>query len=177
MEEYVPEFDLYSDDVRMIYNLLKEGWSIGLENPLNAEFEPEQELVNARIGNIYVYHVSRENSISTVDYRTLRRQSKVAVRVATRFRKNHFEWCNEVYRILMANRRLGLGHCGLHNYTYLEVTGDRQFTDLSGWYVTTFDVKLTGYMTPLCSSGFGDERNVAVYLAERSIESSDSRDI
>lgn len=171
MDGFVPETNLYSDDVRMVTEILRRDWSIGLENPLNIEYEPEQMMVNGRIGNIYVYHVSRENSISTVDYRTLRRQSKVAVRVANRFRENHYAWCDEVYRILMANRRPGIGPCGLHNYTYLEVTSDRHFTDLSGWYVTTFDVKLIGYAVPLHSAGFGDEANVEIAAANARAQS------
>lgn len=163
MDDVVPETNLYSDDVRLITRLIQDQWSIGMENPLNIEFEPEQQMVNSRIGNVYVYHISRNNRISTVDYRTLERNSKVGVRVATRFRKNHYEWCDEVYRILMANRRLGQGYNNLGYYTFLEVISDRQFTDLSGWYVTTFDVRLTGYNTPLRSAGFGDEINKAIW--------------
>lgn len=170
MDEFVPETNLYSDDVRMLTEIIQDNWSIGLDNPLNIEFEPEQFMVNARVGNIFVYHVSRDNRISTVDYRTLHRTSKAGIRVANRFRENHFTWCDEVYRILMANRRLGKGEYGLRTYTYLEVLGDRSFIDLSGWYVTTYDVQLTSYNTPLRSAGFGDEINM-------SIESSTGSDI
>jgi hypothetical protein len=153
----VPETNLYSDDVRLVCSIIKDEWSIGLEDPLNIEFEPEQFMVNARIGNVFVYHISRTNSINTTDYRTLRRTSKVGVRVATRFRDAHFRWCDEVYRILIANRRIGKP--GFRNYTYLEVLGDKSFTDASGWYVTTYDVSLTSFNTPLRSAGFGDEQN------------------
>lgn len=156
----VPETNLYSDDVRLICDIIREGWSIELEDPLNIEFEPEQFMVNARTGNIFVYHISRTNSINTVDYRTLMRTSKVGIRVATRFRDAHFRWCDEVYRILMANRRIGKP--GFGNYTYLEIMGDRSFTDASGWYVTTLDVALRSYNTPLRSAGFGDELNAVI---------------
>lgn len=162
IDEVIPETNLYSDDVNLVYDLIKENWSIGLENPLNIDYEPEQFLVQGRIGNIYVYHISRTNKINTVDYRTLERQSKIGIRVANRFRKNHYQWCDEVYRILMANRRLGKGCGNLRGYTYLEVLDDRQYTDLSGWYATTIDVRLTSYNTPIRTAGFGDEINKAI---------------
>lgn len=159
-DDVVQETHLYSDDVRLVFDIIKEGWSIGLEEPLNIEFKPEEFMVNARIGNIYIYHSSRGNDINTVDYRTLKRESRLAVRVANRFREAHFKWCDEVYRILMANRRLGKP--GLRGYTYLEVVDDRTFNDASGWYVTTFNVKLVSYNTPIRSAGFGDEINKAI---------------
>lgn len=161
-DEPMRETWLYSDDVRLITNLIKDQWSIGYDNPLNIDYEPEQFWVQGRIGNVFVYHISRDNRISTVDYRTLQRTSRIGIRVANRFRKNHFQWCDEVYRILMANRRLGKGRGNLCTYTYLEVTGDRSFNDLSGWYVTTFDVNLISYNTPLMTAGMGDEINKAV---------------
>lgn len=168
VDEVVPETNLYSDDVRVIYDLIKDNWSIGYDNPLNIDFEPEQFFVQGRVGNIFVYHISRTNKINTVDYRTLERHSKIGIRVATRFRKNHYQWCDEVYRILMANRRLGKGRDKLWTYTYLEVLDDRQFTDLSGWYATTIDVELTSYNTPIVTAGFGDDINKAIFESRSS---------
>ena len=64
---------------------------------------------------------------------------------------------DEIYRIAMANRRLG--QKSLRGYTYFEIINDRIQNDLSGWYTATMDLKLTSYNYPLRSAGFGDRVN------------------
>lgn len=153
-----PENSFYTDDVKVTVDMLKSEWSLGPESAVPAiEYEPEKYMTDARTGMIYVYQISRNSSISTTDYRTLRRTSDIGIRVATRFRDVHFAWCDEVYRILMANRRRGQ-HFN-RGYTYLEVTGDRMSTDPSGWYTTTIDVRYVTYNAPIRTPGFGDKIN------------------
>jgi len=153
------ESRLYSADAKLLCEIIKADWAIGLDNPLNIEFETEQQMVNSRVGNIFVYQVHRTNEIGTTDYRTLNRVSKLAIKVSTRFWKNHMEWCDEVYRILMQNRRLGKGKFNLGNYIYIEIPTETTYQDLSGWWCTTFDVKLVASHVPLYTDGFGDEFN------------------
>ena len=157
MDDPVPETNLYSDDVRLIADMIREEWSLGPGNEVNIEYMPESTMGTARVGQVYTYLISRNNRISTTDYRTLERHTRIGIRVSNRFRENHYLWCDEIYRILMANRRCGQKR--LNRYTFLEVTGDRMFNDLQGWYTTTIDIELTSYNVPIRSAGFGDEIN------------------
>lgn len=156
-DETIRENELFPDNARMITNMIKNQWSLGAQNECNITFIPEQYMVNARVGSIFVYPISTTNQISSTDYHTLQRTARLGVKVSTRMRENHYVWCEEVYRILMANRRRGQ-KC-MHGWLFLEVTGERQMTDLSGWYTTTFDIKLTTYAKPIRSAGFGDKVN------------------
>lgn len=153
----VPEPEMYCDDAKLIADMLKDQWALGTQDQANITYIPEQIMVNARVGSIFVYPVSRTNRISSVDYQTLQRVSNLSIKVSTRFREDHFDWCNEVYRILLANRRRGQ-KC-MNGWLFLEITGDHQLRDLSGWYSTTIDVRLTTYNKSIQSAGFGDTIN------------------
>lgn len=153
----VKETPLFSDEPAMIAEMLRENWSLGPEDTPTIAYVPEEYMTSARVALIYVYQVSRYNSISTTDYRSLQRTSFIAVRLNTRFRNKLFEFMQEVYRIIMANRRLGQKELG--GYTYMEIINDRVQNDLSGWYTATMDVKLTSYAYPIQSAGFGDRIN------------------
>lgn len=152
-----PMSTFYSDDVRMIHDLLKDHWDLGVGNEVNIEYKPEMYMTSARVGFIYVYQVGRPRRIASVDYATSNVESHVSIRVSNRFRENHFLWCGEVDRILNDYRRAGPRHLG--GYTYLEITSDRPNNDLSGWYTTTFEVKLVRNHKPYRSAGFGEEVN------------------
>lgn len=110
-------------------------------------------MMHIRNGGIFVYQTNRTNRISSVDYRTFERQAYVSLRVTNKDRDQHFQHCEEVYRILMANRRAG--PCRLNGYEFLEVVDDLSMNDLSGMYATTIDCRLTGYAHPIRSAGFG----------------------
>jgi hypothetical protein len=75
----------------------------------------------------------------------------------------------EIYRIAMANRRLGQKRLG--GFTYFEVINDRVQNDLSGWYTATMDIKLTSYNYPIKSAGFGERVNKALDEYKESIVS------
>lgn len=150
--------EFFSDDARMMAEMIQDQWSLGPGKEVNVAYEPEAYMTDARYGQIYVYLVSRNNSISTTDYRTLHRTARVSFRISNRFRDVHMEWCNEVYRILLANRRLGVW--GLGGYTYYEILGDRTANDQQGWYTTTIDINLIGHCFPICSSGLGPDREL-----------------
>lgn len=153
----VKETPLFTDEPRMIAEMLRDQWSLGPEDTPTIAYVPEEYMTSARVAFIYVYQVSRYNSISTTDYRTLQRTSFLAIRLNTRFRHKLYEYMDEIYRIAMANRRLG--QKSLRGYTYFEIINDRIQNDLSGWYTATMDLKLTSYNYPLRSAGFGDRVN------------------
>lgn len=140
-----------TDDARLITDLLSEQWS--LEDRPEIRYEPEAFIVDARNGLIYISSISQTARISSVDYASVSRTGTVSVRLSSRFREDHFRWRDEIWRILLANRRLGRRDGRLGNYTYLEVPRNNSMNDLSGWYVTTFEIRMTGYFVPLESTG------------------------
>jgi hypothetical protein len=143
------------DDAELVYNLIKDQWSLDAWDMPEIRFEPEAMMVNARNGFIYISSMSQSTQIASIDYESISQTGYVSVRLSSRFREDHFRWRNEIWRILMANRRLGRPDGRLGNYTFLEVTRSHRLTDLSGWYVTVFDVRLTGYCIPIDSTGLG----------------------
>lgn len=158
----IEENDLFPEDERIVCDLLKSQWSLGPSGPVPVfAYLPESFLMNAgRTGSVYVYPVSATEEPSSTDYSTVKRVAYVAVRLSNRGRDQHFAEAREVRRILAANRRLGQSRDGKGNlgwYTYLEVTGIRRATDLSGWYATTFEIRLTTYNLPFRSAGLGPE--------------------
>lgn len=146
---------LYADEPKMIAELLRDNWSLGPDDIPTIAYNPEEYMTSARVAFIYVYRISRYNSISSTDYRTLQRTSFIAIRLNTRFRHKLIEYMNEVYRILMAHRRMG--QKGLGGFTFFEVINDREQNDMSGWYSVTMDLKLTTYNCPILTDGFGQK--------------------
>lgn len=160
-DNYVPENPLYLDDAGLIGEMLKRDWELGVGKEPTIAYKPESYMMNARYGAIYIYQISRNTQINTTDYRTLQVTSHVGIKIASNFRENHFEICEEVKRILMTNRRGGKRKLG--GYTYLEINNERFSNDLVGWYTTTIDIKLTSFNTPLRSPGFGSNHEEAVF--------------
>ena len=83
-----PENEFFMDDVAVITKMLQDGWSLGPENTPVISYEMEGMMVDARASYVFVYHVSRYNSVSSTDYLTLQRTSFVDIRVSSRSRKN-----------------------------------------------------------------------------------------
>ena len=149
----VGEYQYFNDDPRFLAEMLDKHWdTYPLEKPVIA-YKPETWMTSARNAFIYVYQISRYNSVSTADYRTLQRTSFLAVRLSCPNRESFFAYMDNIYKIVLAHRRIGQKN--LHGYTYLEIINDRVVNDLSGWYTGTMDVKLTSYNYPVESSGFG----------------------
>ena len=157
VNDVVQENSFFTDDARTIAEMIKREWSLGPEYMPNVTYIPEEMAVSARLGYVYVYRVSRVNKITTVDYRTLGRDSHLAVKLSTRLRKDLLAFGDELFRIFMANRRLGQDR--MDGYTYLEVMNDREMRDLSGWYSVTIELKLVTYNKAIRSAGFGDTIN------------------
>ena len=143
------------DDAELIYNLIKDQWSLDPWDMPEIRFEPEALMVNARNGLVYIASMSQTTQIASTDYGYVTQTGFVSVRLSSRFRVDHFRWRNEIWRILMANRRLGRPDGRLGNYTFLEVTRTHRMNDLSGWYVTVFDIRLTGNCIPIDTTGLG----------------------
>ena len=148
---------MFSDDVACIANILKEDWSLGpYETPV-IDYVPEATMAYAIPAYIYVYQVSRYNSISSTDYHTLQRNSFIGIRISTRSRDKLYLYMDEVYRILMANRRAGPQY--LNHYTYMEAINDHIDNSSTGWYSATIDIKMISYCFRLSSPGFGKKIN------------------
>mgnify|MGYP006873194407 CR=1 FL=1 len=64
----------------------------------------------------------------------------------------------------MAYRRAGPAM--LNGMQYLEIVNDKTQNDLSGWYTTTFDVRLVSYSRPVQSAGFGTDLNRLIFDKE-----------
>lgn len=153
----VKETVLFTDEPQFIVNLLRENWSLREGDLPTIACIPEEYITSARAGFVYVYQISRYNSVSSTDYSSLQRTSFIAIRLNTRYREKLYEYMDEIYRIIYANRRVG--QKGLMGFSYLEVINDRLMNDVSGWYTATMDVKMTSYNYPLRSAGFGDRIN------------------
>ena len=148
---------LASDDVACIAKILKEDWSLPPYDTPVIDFVPEATMAYAMPAYIYVYQVSRYNSISSTDYRTLQRNSFIGIRISTRSRDKLYLFMDEVYRIIMANRRAGPQY--LNHYTYMEAINDHIDNSATGWYSATIDIKLISYCFRVRSPGFGREIN------------------
>ena len=168
----VRENEFFNDDPMMLVDMLKREWSLGPQDTPTITCVPEEMQSSARIALIYVYQISRYNSVSTMDYSTLQRTSFLAIRLNTENRRMFYKYMQEIYRILLANRRLGADK--LHGYTYFEIINDRIANDLIGWYTCTLDVKMTAYVYPIRSAGFGDRINK---ILEDKNDSSSNEDI
>ncbi len=152
-----PENGFFRDDVAVITDMLKNQWSLGPEDTPVISYSMEGMMVDARKAYVYVYHVSRYNSISSTDYHTLQRTSFIDIRVSTRARPKLYMYAQEIYRIIYANRRVGPDK--LNGYTWMEITNDRLDNSAQGWYSVLFSIKLVSYCYPIYSPGFGDEIN------------------
>ena len=156
-ERLVEESIFFGDDPKMICDMLKTNWSLGPDDLPTITIMPEEFMTSARVAAVYVYQISRYNSVSSTDYGTIQRTSFIAIKLQTRFRHKFLEYMQEVYRILMAHRRIGSRKLG--GYTYFEIINDRVTNDLTGWYACTLDVKLTAYTFPVKTGGFGNRIN------------------
>lgn len=164
MVDFVPEHKFYTDDAELIQRLLRENWDLGIDEHPTIVWGRDSFMADARLGIIQVYQMTRSLSPASIDYRCLNRTSYVGVRVSNQNRERHYAWCDEVYRILMAFRRAGPKM--LNGMQFLEVINDKFQNDLSGWYTTTFDVRLVSYSKPVVSAGFGTDLNRLIYDRE-----------
>lgn len=154
MHYVVPETELNTDDTETIADLLKCQWSLGAGMEPTIQNKPESMMVNARIGSIYVYLINRNTQPSSVDYNTLQRRTYIGIKISCRTRDFWRAWHEEVLRIIMSNRRAGKHPLG--GYTFMELTNERFANDLSGWYTSTVEIRLTSFNTPLRTAGMGD---------------------
>ena len=163
------EVIMASDDVGCITKILKDDWSLGPYDTPVIDFVPEATMAMAIPAYIYVYQVSRYNSISSTDYRTLQRNSFIGIRISTRSRDVLYRYMDEVYRIMMANRRAGPQF--LNHYSYLEVINDHIDNSSVGWYSATIDVKMIAYCFRVKSPGFGRAINESIIKTNRDEQS------
>lgn len=166
-DEPVRETLLFGDDAKLICDLIKEQWSLGPQNMPTVEYEPESMMMDSRIGSIFVQKLTRSNTINTVDYRTLMRTSTLSIKLSARNRATYYEFGQELYRILLANRRPGYRKLG--GYNYLELLSEREVPNLSGWYTMNMDIRLVAQNVPIRSAGFGDNINKRIEESEEEV--------
>ena len=92
----VKENEFFNDDPMMLVNMLKKEWSLGPQDTPTITCIPEEMQSSARIALIYVYQISRYNSVSTMDYSTLQRTSFLAIRLNTENRRMFYQWSKAV---------------------------------------------------------------------------------
>lgn len=153
----VPENPMFTDDVKLVADILKSQWSLPIGYEPIIQYKPESMIANGGVGYIYIYQPSRSSRPNTVDMRTIQRNGYVTIRISCRHRDFFLMWGQEIYRILLANRRAGKQV--LYPYTYMEVTSERPSNGMQGWYQTTLEVKLTSFNHHVRSAGFGDRIN------------------
>ena len=152
----VGEYHYFNDDVKLVHDMLKDNWDTFSEygyEPPTFGYDPRQWMTSARNAFIYIYQISRYNSVSTTDYRTLQRTAFIAIRTSAPNRDIFYRTVDKIYEILLAFRRAGQKN--LAGFTYMEIINDRISNDLTGWYTNTLDIKLTTYNYPVESDGFG----------------------
>lgn len=155
MMDPVQEPGFYPDVAKLIAELLIDNWDRPIGHVPAISYKPEQYMVSANFGAVYVYALNTNPQITTVDYRTVQMNPQVGIKVSCRFRENHEEICSEIYRILMLYRRAGIHR--LDGFSYIQIISERRSNDMSGWYMTTIDIQLISYATPIESAGFGPE--------------------
>ena len=144
---------MMSDIPKIISDIIKGQWSLDIGDEPVVAYRRDAYMMNSRVGAIYVYMISGTQNISTIDYRTTQRVANVSIRLSNPDRDRHLRWMEEIERILMTNRRAGPRVLG--GYEFLEITSISPANDLSGYYTTTIDVKLTGFAFRIHSAGFG----------------------
>lgn len=161
------EFDFFQDDVKMIADMLRDGWSLGPDLEPTITYVPESFMANARVAHIHVYRMTTSFAFASIDYRNMSSTTYIGIRVSVRFRENFFTVVREVNRILAANRRAGPKY--LNGYQFLHVVSMKPQNDPSGWYVMTFDVRLVNNAIGYKTAGFGDEINKRIQEVDPAI--------
>lgn len=145
----------YSDDTGFFCNLLKEQWSLGVgETPLFYYDQDRQARQNLP-GSIYVYSLGRNNTRGGINYDAYRVTHRICIDIQNPVnRERHFEWMNEVYRILLKFRRAGRNQ--LNGWDYYEISGDSFKPGYIKYYHDTIEFTLVKEMKCITQSGFGE---------------------
>lgn len=144
--------DIYvGDDAAMLCRMLEEDWpdTPGEPRPSFA-YDREKYMMDSRYGSVFVYLVSSPKSVADIDFRTVDRTPRLAIKLACRSRDLMFRWARIIESILQSHRR---SMNRFSPYQYLEVTNERPDNSADGWYSYTYDIKLTGYHVPIRSDG------------------------
>ena len=144
---------MIADLPQIIADLIKSQWSLELGDEPSVAYRRDAYMMNSRVGAIYVYMIAGTQNISTIDYRTTQRVANLSIRLSNPDRDRHLRWIEEIERILMVNRRAGPRVLG--GFEFLEITSVSPANDLSGYYTTTIDIRLTGFAFKIRSAGFG----------------------
>lgn len=158
----VPETQFVVDYAKLVADLIHDEWSLGPSNTPTITHEVESEMINARLGSIFVYGMTGSPSQASIDYRNVDFTQYVGVKLMTRFRDTYYEWANEIYRIIYSFRRAGPRK--LKGMMFMDIINLKPQNDLSGWYAGTFDVRLVSHSRPIVSAGFGTDLNKQIYL-------------
>lgn len=146
---------LFTDDVKMLADLIRDNWSLEFNSVPNIYFDQNSMARNNVPSSIYIYSLGVSNSRVGINYEAVKRTHRLSVDVQTPVnRQLHFDMCNEVYRILMSFRRAGKDVLG--GWDYMDVTANGFKSGYSAYYQDSMDVTLTSEITIIESPGFGN---------------------
>lgn len=147
-------YPLYTDDERMICEMIDREWSIPFDKP-NLYYRPIALARNNLPGSIFVYDMGRSFPTPRgINYEQTKRNRRLSIDIQTpENRERHFAYVNEVIRILMKYRRAGPDRLGGWEYLELGNISDRQ--GYVNFYHTVAELNLVVECSPLSRSGFG----------------------
>ena len=144
----------YTDDVSMICSILEENWSLPMPRP-NFYREQDTMVRNNNPGSIYIYSLGRNNQRYGTNYDAVKRTHRICIDVQNpENRQRHYDWLNEIYRILWMFRRAGKNK--LKGWDYLEISNDNFKQGYVRFYHDAMEINLVREVKTIHSNGFGN---------------------
>ena len=145
---------LYSDDTKLICDILSQEWSLDFDRP---HFYYDQDALarNNTPGSIYVYSMGISYNRIGINYGNVRKVHRMAIDVQNPMnRERHFRYCNEILRIIQKYRRAG--PCVLKGgWEYIEFSNFSFKQGYTKFYQSVMDMALIRELQPLEAPGFG----------------------
>ncbi len=150
----------FSDDKQLILDILKEEWSLGAEEVPTWYCKPELMMRNSKIGSVYVYDSAGHNNerILGINYEGYRRTHRLTIDVMNPLEERNIRWLDEIYRILLNNRRSYKLRRDKYDWDYIQIGTDTYRTGYVGFYHTTLEITLVKEFFGIKSDGFGEEK-------------------
>lgn len=152
---YTDEDAFFTDDVATICSILEENWDIPLPKP-NFYREQDTMVRNNNPGSIYIYSLGRNNQRYGINYDSVKRTHRISIDVQNpENRQRHYDWMNEIYRILMKYRRAG--KCRLQGWDYIEISNDTFRQGYTRFYHDVMEINLIREVRLISSGGYGTD--------------------
>lgn len=150
-DDPLPEYD--RNHARVVTELLKREWSLGPQRTPNILWGADKQAVNSRNGVIYIQYRPTDETVSTMDYRTVDQIHHLTVKFTHHNEDAVFGMMAEARRILYGYRRTGIK--GPLGYSEIRIRSTAPMEGLLGHYIWTMSVELREYCKPIGSFGFG----------------------